>query len=164
MDQRTLFSLSRQAVDDLFPLHVLLNADGRIIAVGPTMRLILGSAMADVAFFDVFQVEKPRRIKTLKDIQRLGRKSLTITLRGQQSEALEFRCMASQMKLHNLRALRPAVTQEPFPVRFVWSSRLNRDPGNLWLRTLLMDVYATIQTNANAQVEAQVVEMSEPNV
>lgn len=72
--------------------------------------------------------------------------------------------MASQMKLHNLCALRPAVTPDRFPVRFVWSSRLNRDPGNLWLRTLLMDVYETVQTNANAQVEAQVVEMSEPNV
>jgi DNA-binding transcriptional LysR family regulator len=72
--------------------------------------------------------------------------------------------MASQMKLHNLRALRPAVTPEPFPVRFVWSSRLNRDPGNLWLRTLMMDVYATVQTEATAQVEAQVVELSGPTV
>jgi DNA-binding transcriptional LysR family regulator len=70
--------------------------------------------------------------------------------------------MASQMELHKLRALRPAVTPERFRVRFVWSSRLSRDPGNLWLRTLLMDTYERVQAEANARVEAQVVELSAP--
>ena len=70
--------------------------------------------------------------------------------------------MASQMETHNLEALRPAVTPEEFRVRFVWSSRLTRDPGNLWLRTLLMDTYEEVQAEANARVEAQVVELSVP--
>jgi len=70
--------------------------------------------------------------------------------------------MASQMESHNLEALRPAVTPEEFRVRFVWSSRLTRDPGNLWLRTLLMDTYEEVQAEANARVEAQVVELSVP--
>jgi DNA-binding transcriptional LysR family regulator len=70
--------------------------------------------------------------------------------------------MANQMELHRLRALRPAVTPDCFPVRFVWSSRLSSDPGNLWLRTLLMDTYETVQAEANAQVEAQVVELLVP--
>ena len=70
--------------------------------------------------------------------------------------------MANQMELHKLRALRPAVTPERFPVRFVWSSRMSRDPGNLWLRTLLMDTYETVKSEANAQVEAQVVELPAP--
>ncbi|MEI4263333.1 LysR family transcriptional regulator [Roseovarius sp. D0-M9] len=70
--------------------------------------------------------------------------------------------MAGQMELHKLVALRPAVTPERFSVRFVWPSRLSRDPGNLWLRTLLMDTYETVQAEANAQVEAQVVELPAP--
>lgn len=41
--------------------------------------------------------------------------------------------MASQMELHNLCAMRPVVMPDRFSVRFVWSSRLSRDPGNLWL-------------------------------
>lgn len=70
--------------------------------------------------------------------------------------------MANQMELHKLCALRPAVTPEHFSVRFVWSSRLSRDPGNLWLRTLLMETYETVQTEANEQVEAQVLELQAP--
>ncbi|MCC1492624.1 LysR family transcriptional regulator [Cognatishimia sp. F0-27] len=70
--------------------------------------------------------------------------------------------MASQMKLHNLCALRPAVSPDRFRVRFVWSSRLHRDPGNLWLRTALMEVYDMVQAEATAQVAAQIVELSEP--
>ena len=57
--------------------------------------------------------------------------------------------------------MRPVVTPERFPVRLVWSSRLSRDPGNLWLRTLLMDTYEALQTKANAQVEAQLVDLGE---
>ncbi|WGH77873.1 LysR family transcriptional regulator [Jannaschia ovalis] len=68
--------------------------------------------------------------------------------------------MASQMELHNLRAMRPVVTPERFPVRFVWSSRLSRDPGSLWLRSLLMDTYETVQAEANSRVEAQLLERS----
>jgi len=67
--------------------------------------------------------------------------------------------MASQMELHNLGAMRPVVTPDRFPVRFVWSSRLSRDPGNLWFRTLLMDTYERVQTEANVQVEAQLVKL-----
>ncbi|WP_135507608.1 LysR family transcriptional regulator [Roseovarius aestuariivivens] len=65
--------------------------------------------------------------------------------------------MADQTELHSLRAMHPVVTPERFPVRFVWSSRLSRDPGNLWLRDLLMDTYETVQDKANSQIEAQVV-------
>jgi hypothetical protein len=54
------------------------------------------------------------------------------------------------------------VTPKRFPVRFAWSSRLSRDPGNLWLRTLLIDTYETLQAEANAQVERDVVELQKP--
>lgn len=70
--------------------------------------------------------------------------------------------MAGQMETHGLRALRPAVAPKSFRVRFVWSARLTRDPGNLWLRTLLMNAYEEIQAEANAKVGAQVVELSAP--
>ncbi len=63
--------------------------------------------------------------------------------------------MASQMEMYGLSALKPPVAQERFRVRFVWSSRLTRDPGNLWLRTLLMETYSAVQTEANAAVAAR---------
>jgi len=44
-------------------------------------------------------------------------------------------------------------------VRFIWSSRLSRDPGNLWLRNLLIDICETLHAEANARVEQQVVEL-----
>lgn len=68
--------------------------------------------------------------------------------------------MARQMELHGLAALRPPVAPERFRVRFVWSARLTRDPGNLWLRRLVMDTYAAVQAEANSAVAARVVEVS----
>ncbi|NNJ66968.1 MAG: LysR family transcriptional regulator [Boseongicola sp.] len=68
--------------------------------------------------------------------------------------------MASQMALHNLSVLRPAVTPEPFLVRFVWPSRLKSDPGNLWLRTLLLETYEAVQAGAEEQIKGRVVELS----
>jgi len=72
--------------------------------------------------------------------------------------------MASQMETHGLRALRPAVVPERFRVRFVWSSRLTRDPGNLWLRRLVTETYAEMQSAANTEVGARVVELTAPRV
>jgi hypothetical protein len=56
------------------------------------------------------------------------------------------------------------LSSERFPVRFVWSSRLSRDPGNLWLRNLLIDIYETVHAEANARVEQQVVELLKPPI
>lgn len=67
--------------------------------------------------------------------------------------------MAEQMERYGLRALRPVVEPAPFRSRLVWSSRLASDPGNLWLRTLVIDIYARMQEEANARVSAGALEV-----
>ena len=62
--------------------------------------------------------------------------------------------MAGEMETYGLRPLPPAVPPAPFPVRFVWSSRLAHDPGNVWLRTLVMQTYSDVQADADARVAA----------
>ncbi len=71
--------------------------------------------------------------------------------------------MASQMEMYGLAALTPPVAPERFRVRFVWSSRLTRDPGNLWLRRLVMETYSAVQAEANAAVAARVLPLCAPS-
>jgi hypothetical protein len=71
--------------------------------------------------------------------------------------------MASQMEMYGLAALTPPVAPEQFRTRFVWSSRLTRDPGNLWLRRLVMETYSAVQAEANAAVAARVLPLCAPS-
>lgn len=60
--------------------------------------------------------------------------------------------MAQQMQVWGLRAMRPPVSQPLFRMRFIWSSRLARDPGSTWLREIVLRIYREEHDAAEALV------------
>jgi DNA-binding transcriptional LysR family regulator len=62
--------------------------------------------------------------------------------------------LAEDLDRFGLAALEPVVRPAPFRMRFVWSARLDQDPGNRWLRGLVQAAYAASQVAALARVRA----------
>lgn len=60
--------------------------------------------------------------------------------------------MVDEMDIYGLRALKPPVPLAPFPVRFFWSSRLANDPGNRWIRSLVIETYTELQKSAEKKL------------
>lgn len=56
--------------------------------------------------------------------------------------------MVDNIDVYGLRALKPPVPLPRFASRFFWSSRLANDPGNRWIRGLVLDVYTKLQRDA----------------
>lgn len=80
--------------DLLFPLHLRLDRAGKIGSVGRTLRRIFGPAIVGCDFFDVFTVERPRRVKGLEDVRdRLGEK-LVVCASPDDGERIQFRAVA----------------------------------------------------------------------
>ncbi|MHA7774196.1 putative bifunctional diguanylate cyclase/phosphodiesterase [Roseibium sp. M-1] len=90
----TALTLPDTAVAMLFPLHVILDADGRIAAIGPTLERMFGRKMLHQDFFDVFKVERPRRLATFQGLlERLGDR-LVVTTAGSDGDRIQFRAVA----------------------------------------------------------------------
>jgi DNA-binding transcriptional LysR family regulator len=58
--------------------------------------------------------------------------------------------MADAIERLGLRALEPPVSIAPTAFSFVWSFRLENDPGSRWLRKLVMGAYAELRTSVAA--------------
>jgi diguanylate cyclase (GGDEF)-like protein len=75
-------TLSAGALSALMPLHVMLDAAGQVVHVGPTAGRLIGADAAERGFFRLFAV---RRLHPVRDMAQLGRclgQRLTITRRG----------------------------------------------------------------------------------
>jgi DNA-binding transcriptional LysR family regulator len=62
--------------------------------------------------------------------------------------------MVDDMQVYGLRALKPPVPLPAFPSRFFWSSRLANDPGNRWIRGVVLEIYTKLQQSAEAKLSA----------
>jgi DNA-binding transcriptional LysR family regulator len=60
--------------------------------------------------------------------------------------------MAWDMEVYDLCALRPPVELDPVKVRFFWSSRLAQDAGSIWIRSVVIETYRTLQSEAEAKL------------
>jgi DNA-binding transcriptional LysR family regulator len=60
--------------------------------------------------------------------------------------------LVNDLQTYDLLAMQAPVPLAPFPSRFFWSSRLANDPGNAWIRGMVLDVYARLQLQAEASV------------
>ena len=58
--------------------------------------------------------------------------------------------MADAIERLGLRALEPPIPVAPTEFSFVWSFRLENDPGSRWLRKLVMDAYAGLRESVAA--------------
>lgn len=76
-------SLSKAALSRLMPMHVALDAEGRITSVGPTLaKLIEGPPPLRVPFLKVFEVRRPAGIASMGDLRARAGQRLHVDLRG----------------------------------------------------------------------------------
>lgn len=62
----TGFNLGPEALGALMPLHLLIGADGQLLACGPTMRKVMqGKPLLGQDFFDAFEVRRPSGVTSL---------------------------------------------------------------------------------------------------
>ncbi len=59
------------------------------------------------------------------------------------------------MDRFGLCALEPPIRVQPTPFSFVWSFRLENDPGSRWLRSLVSDAYADLQRSVEARTSGR---------
>ena len=90
-------SIKHSALDALFPMHVVLDRDGLITHIGPTLLKIMHRDLCGTSFFEAFVIKKPRSIKDLSDlISAQGRKVVILGKRTVGS-TVEFRCMPTKI-------------------------------------------------------------------
>jgi len=63
--------------------------------------------------------------------------------------------MAWDMDAHGLVALRPPVDLGSVLVRFFWSSRLAKDAGGIWIRSIVIETYRRLQIEAEDKLSDQ---------
>ena len=56
------------------------------------------------------------------------------------------------MEAFGLCAMKPLVDLGPVLVRFFWSSRLASDAGGIWIRSIVIEAYRRLQTEAEAKL------------
>lgn len=86
--------LGADTIDLLFPLHLRLDSAGRIESIGPTMARVIEHLTTGTSFFDVFRVDRPRRITDMDGIRGSLGKKLSISGRLASGDFLSFRCVA----------------------------------------------------------------------
>ncbi len=95
-DLRT-FELAREAIEMLFPLHVVVSSSGEIGSIGPTVARILKSEVLGVPFFDVFWIDKPKSVRDLAALrERIGTK-LILSLSLSEEDSVQFRAVATTL-------------------------------------------------------------------
>ena len=76
-----LINLMPEAIDRLMPLHLRLDAQGRILATGPTMaKLVPDGRLIGADFLQAFVVRRVTRLTTLADLQRHCGEELHLSL------------------------------------------------------------------------------------
>ena len=94
---RDSYHFSRDKMAFLFPMFVTLDAAGCITDHGPTLSRIFADDITGRMFFDVFTIEKPRRIADLAALHKKTGIKLVITARPDHGEPIQFRSVAMQM-------------------------------------------------------------------
>lgn len=76
-------NLSKAALSQLMPMHVALDAKGRIRSVGPTLaKLIEGPVPLTVPFLKVFEVRRPAGIGAIEELRARTGVRMHLNLRG----------------------------------------------------------------------------------
>lgn len=71
-------------MDVLCPMHLLLDSDGRILHAGPTIqKLRFDTPLSGRNFLEVFDVERPRGVRSMQDLRKLRDLKLHLRMTGQ---------------------------------------------------------------------------------
>ena len=77
-------AILKVAMDRLMPLHLLLDARGRITGCGPTLaKLPGGDRLIGQSLFEAFEVRRPAGLTTMADLRAHEGEKLRLMLRGQ---------------------------------------------------------------------------------
>lgn len=83
-------AFSPEVLDILCPMHLMLDAQGKITHVGPTtQKLRPGDSLIGKDFLDVFKVERPRGVTTLEHLFNLRNVKLHLEMTGSPSARLK---------------------------------------------------------------------------
>lgn len=84
--------LNFASVDTLFPMHAMLDGQGRIFSLGRTLWRVLDQDITGTNFFEAFAVKKPRSLKTIADLHAHSGRRFSVQAKG--PVAQELRCTA----------------------------------------------------------------------
>lgn len=79
---RPVVGLSAAALDRLMPMHLVLDAAGRITGIGPTLAKLFGGLPEGLAFFDLFEVRRPGGTATMAALAAQAGARLTLVPRA----------------------------------------------------------------------------------
>lgn len=88
-------SIKRDTLNALFPMHVILDQDGTIRDVGPTLEKILRRDVRGHKLFDVFDIKKPRSINDIKGLRAACGRKIVMSATLEQGEMVDFRSLAT---------------------------------------------------------------------
>lgn len=69
------------ALDALCPMHLHLDADGVIVHAGPTLEKLCAAPLVGQSFAALFEIERPRAIRSVAQLMRAGGQKLHLRLR-----------------------------------------------------------------------------------
>lgn len=75
-----VLTLDSAALGSLMPMHVSLSPDGLILTAGPTLERIAGQSLTGCRFETIFSLRRPAESHGSRDIARLARQPLLVTL------------------------------------------------------------------------------------
>lgn len=82
-----------QALDQLIPLHVVINSAGKITHIGPTLRKLAAGSLERAGFTDWFRVVKPIEGGDLCEFSELLGKPLVLELQLDNPVSLKAHCV-----------------------------------------------------------------------
>ncbi len=78
-----LLRLSPELLGVLMPMFLWLDARGRVLAAGPTLRKVCGRALRPgVSLFDLIEITRPQRMTGMADLRAHGLRRLHLALRA----------------------------------------------------------------------------------
>lgn len=82
MDQGVCACIGAEALDQLLPMHLYVQADGTIRHVGATLaRLRPGQSLEGRAFFDLFEMRRPKGMTTVAELAAAEHRALNLHFR-----------------------------------------------------------------------------------
>ncbi|SCZ69006.1 GGDEF domain-containing protein [Epibacterium ulvae] len=79
-----------QLADQVSPMHVIVDADGQILSAGPTLKKLRpDEEWVGQAFFDFFEVSRPRWVHSFQDLLSTAGSKLHMNMRGEPSTGIK---------------------------------------------------------------------------
>ena len=72
MNAETPFRLAAHTLDQLMPMHLIVDETARVLYAGPTITKVLSSDLVGRVVFSLFELRRPRFVNSMQDVRALG--------------------------------------------------------------------------------------------